>query len=447
MLSPSLVRLEFSPHGLFQDARSSAVWNRALPVPPFSLSRAGAVTTLDTGAVQLTHTDDGGPFSDASLSILRRTPALWDGALDRVWTPSRTAASDPGQLYGTLHNLDGHSGFSVDALNCSIIDPNAFAATSNSPCDFGLLSKGGFALIDDSWTPVWDEAAGWLAARPGVMCGSSADAPAEAKPCFPGGQDTSDADFCVGMGCCPTSGGALSLWYSASRDDHFTDSLNCSVCGGIYTFIRTQGGASPRPAPGLVPLNLYWNPLPSAGVQGVGKGDNVASTFAPTQPGYAFVRVMGYVGDPAAPAPPDSVTLKLYYLAGDHWTTADAADEAAAVAAGYALVGVVGYAQPPPPSSAPPRFACAAPNADISASDAYLFAHGSNYSGALADYVAIAGPVALPRRHWLGVSWSTWDESNDATATLAQVAALVNGSWPLDSYIFGAWGPSTRCAL
>ena len=76
-----------------------------------------------------------------------------------------------------------------------------------------------------------------------------------------------------------------------------------------------------------------------------------------------------------------------------------------------------------------------------------MFSHGLDYAGALADYVSIAGPVALPRRHWMGVSWSTWDESLNRSSTLAQVQALKDGGWPLDTFIFDmewhmtpAWG-------
>lgn len=437
VLSPSLLRLEYSLTGSFEDHRSLPVWNRGLPVPDFTKQTVGETTTIDTGALLLSHTDDGKPFSAQTLSVLRRTPALWEGNAT-IWTPSSMPSSDPGQLFGTFHTLDGgHNGYGAGGLNCTLLDPNAFGndVADYFPCDFGLLSKGGFALVDDSRTPVWDEAAGWLAARPGSVCAPADAAPA---PCFAGGWDTANADFCTAAGCCPKALATITLWYSPQRNDHFSDNENCSACVGLdyrYLHAQAQVYAGSRGAPGLVPLNLYWNAGPADGAS----GDNVASTFPPAQPGYTFSRVEGWVHDPAAPQPPGTVALKLFYSAPalDHWTTAGPEDEAAAAAAGYTLVGAVGFALPPPTGPSPPStLQCSAPPAQLSSTDWYLFGHGADYAGALADYVAIAGPVGLPRRHWMGVSWSTWDEALNNSTTLAQVQALKDGGWPLDTFIF-----------
>ena len=88
--------------------------------------------------------------------------------------------------------------------------------------------------------------------------------------------------------------------------------------------------------------------------------------------------------------------MQVYYSALhlDHWTTGSAADEAAALAAGYSLLGLAGYALVSPPS-VNGSLNCYAPSGR---QDWYLFAHGMNYSGALADYVSIAGSVPIPRR-------------------------------------------------
>ena len=103
VLTPALLRLEYSPAGLFEDSKTLPVWNRNLPVPDFTHS-VGPTTTIDTGAAVLTFKDDGAPFSDASLTVLRRGAAFWEGN-SSLWTPSMQPASDPGQLFGTFHNL------------------------------------------------------------------------------------------------------------------------------------------------------------------------------------------------------------------------------------------------------------------------------------------------------------------------------------------------------
>ena len=439
VLSPRLLRLEYAPAGVgFEDARTLPVWNRRLPVPPFSAKTVGATTTIDTGAfgVLLTYVDDGAPFSPASLSVQRRTPAYWANASD-TWTPADEAGADAGQLFGTFHTLDdGLIGFV--GLNCSLLDPNndVGGAVDFFPCDFGLLSKGGFAVVDDSRSPVWDEeaGAGWLRTQDKALC--PADGAARGRHCFAGAaQDTHDAALCWAAGCCAAPGLAsetLSLWYSAERDDHFSDNnANCSACPGAgYVYRHEQGTFSAQPGDGLVALNLYWNAGPTAGAG----GDNVASSFPPTQPGYTFARVLGYIADPAAPQPAGSVPLRVFYSAThlDHYTTASPADEADARALGYALVGLAGYVTPPsagPPPPAPP-YTCFRPEGHV---DLYLFAHGNDYDAAVADYVAIAGAVSVPRRHWLGVSWSKWNESEVEGDSEAHVRLLQQAGFPLDT--------------
>lgn len=125
VLTPRLLRLEYAPDGLFEDARTLTIWTRDLPTPPFSASTVGNVTTIDTGdfGVCLTYSDDGKPFSAASLRVERRTPAFWPNA-SAVWSPDLEPGADAGQLFGTFHTLDsGLTGFV--GLNCSTLDPNA----------------------------------------------------------------------------------------------------------------------------------------------------------------------------------------------------------------------------------------------------------------------------------------------------------------------------------
>jgi hypothetical protein len=97
VLAPALLRLEFSPGGVFEDSKTLAVWNRNLPVPDFTASVGNTTTIIDTGAVLLTFRDDGAPFSDSSLTVLRRGAAFWEGN-SSLWVPSLQPASDPGQL-------------------------------------------------------------------------------------------------------------------------------------------------------------------------------------------------------------------------------------------------------------------------------------------------------------------------------------------------------------
>ena len=67
---------------------------------------------------------------------------------------------------------------------------------------------------------------------------------------------------------------------------------------------------------------------------------------------------------------------------------------------------------------------CYAPSAALSNSDWYLFVHGMDHKQAVADYVAIAGSVPVPRRSWLGVSWSQVRGVDGGTKPWAVCGAL-----------------------
>lgn len=69
VLSPTLIRLEQSADGTFEDRPSETALNRAFPVPRFTTSDALGITTIDTGAVSLRYVDNSGPFTAANLSV------------------------------------------------------------------------------------------------------------------------------------------------------------------------------------------------------------------------------------------------------------------------------------------------------------------------------------------------------------------------------------------
>jgi hypothetical protein len=90
------------------------------------------------------------------------------------------------QLFGTFHTMDDGYTPSPAGLNCTLLDPNndSGGAADFFPCDFGLLSTSGWAVVDDSRSPVWDlQSSGWLKTQDKAQCGA-VELPA--KPCFPG---------------------------------------------------------------------------------------------------------------------------------------------------------------------------------------------------------------------------------------------------------------------
>lgn len=138
ILTPQLIRMEWSSDGVFEDHASLVFVNRHLPVPSFQSAVAdspvGKVLTIDTGALKLrykigTNPDQG--FDADNLEI----GFMLEGKYT-VWRPGQSTA---GNLLGTARSLDQAQG---DKLK--------------EPIGLGILSRAGWALIDDSTTPLFD---------------------------------------------------------------------------------------------------------------------------------------------------------------------------------------------------------------------------------------------------------------------------------------------------
>ena len=66
VLTPRLIRMEYSPDGRFEDRPSQVFWYRRQPVPPFEARREGDGLTLSTEALRLDY--GGGDFAPETLS-------------------------------------------------------------------------------------------------------------------------------------------------------------------------------------------------------------------------------------------------------------------------------------------------------------------------------------------------------------------------------------------
>ncbi len=149
VLTPRLIRLEFSTAGQFEDRASQAVWTRYQSVPPFEVRRLPDRLEIDTRALLLTY------HLDAPLKVQRSSAEGWGSgpslrgipltirvkATGALWKPGQR---DPGNLGGTYRTLDNANG--------SIHIPP------------GLVSRSGWAVYDDSHTLVHDEQ-GWITPR------------------------------------------------------------------------------------------------------------------------------------------------------------------------------------------------------------------------------------------------------------------------------------------
>ncbi len=137
ILTPQLIRMEWSADGKFEDHASLVFINRRLPVPKFHQSVEHSMgnhtlVTLSTDALTLTYTPTGdGRITADNLSITMTV----DGK-DFVWHPGM---DDSENLMGTTRTLDGARG-----------------GKTQEPIEPGLVSRAGWTLVDDSTRPLFD---------------------------------------------------------------------------------------------------------------------------------------------------------------------------------------------------------------------------------------------------------------------------------------------------
>jgi alpha-glucosidase len=138
VLTPQLIRMEWAADGKFEDHASFVFINRRLPVPKFDRTELNAGTAktiaIKTSALTLNYSPSGdGKFTASNLSI-----QLTVDGKPVTWRPGQ---SDPENLQGTTRTLDG-----------------ALGSKTKEPIEQGLVSRSGWALVDDSTRPLFDSA-------------------------------------------------------------------------------------------------------------------------------------------------------------------------------------------------------------------------------------------------------------------------------------------------
>ncbi len=132
VLTEGLIRLEYSAAG-FENRASQTMWYRQQPLPDFTVQQEEGRLIIETNAFSLCY-EEGNPFTADSLSIHVK-------ATNAIWHPGTV---DSENLKGTTRTLDYANGYT--ALND------------------GLISRSGWALLDDSRSFVFNEDY-WLEGR------------------------------------------------------------------------------------------------------------------------------------------------------------------------------------------------------------------------------------------------------------------------------------------
>ena len=129
ILTTGLIRMEYSPSGVFNDSATTVIVNRNLAPPSFELDDTSDVLTITTKAIKLSYRKTLHPFDAENL-----TAAISAQSDSTSWFYGKV---DTQNLGGTARTLDGMNGG---------IDWNG------NPLDLGsgILSRSGWSFIDDS---------------------------------------------------------------------------------------------------------------------------------------------------------------------------------------------------------------------------------------------------------------------------------------------------------
>ncbi len=142
VLTPELIRMEWAADGKFEDHASFVFLNRRLPVPKswHQIEEMGANRRdeIRTGALKVTYrsrstTDADNRFTPENLGIeltVDGKPVVW-----------HFGDQDPDNLQGTTRTLDG-----------------ALGSKTAEKIEDGLVSRSGWAVVDDSTRPLFDSA-------------------------------------------------------------------------------------------------------------------------------------------------------------------------------------------------------------------------------------------------------------------------------------------------
>lgn len=139
MLTPHIVRMEWSEDKVFEDHASLTFINRKLPVPEYETKEAAGYLEIKTETMLLKYKLNSGKFTSENLSI----EFTMDG-VKKLWKPG---IENKGNLLGTTRTLDNVNG--------------------PGQMETGILSKDGWTMIDDSGRPLFDDSDWpWVMPRP-----------------------------------------------------------------------------------------------------------------------------------------------------------------------------------------------------------------------------------------------------------------------------------------
>ena len=162
-LTPTLVRMEYSSSGAFTDAPTVVVQKRDWPAVSVEQREQNGWLIAVSVAMTLRYRLRSGAFDAANLEVTWKDE---EGAAHR-WHPGD---ADPANLGGLTYSLDNVSATNLPKdgmdLESPVNDEIPGIDLVLGRAQPGLLSRSGFAFLDDSPTPVLNAQRSWIEARP-----------------------------------------------------------------------------------------------------------------------------------------------------------------------------------------------------------------------------------------------------------------------------------------
>ncbi|XP_065842646.1 oligosaccharide 4-alpha-D-glucosyltransferase-like [Oscarella lobularis] len=223
-------------YGKTTDEPTFVFLNRNLPTPQFTQSTENDWLTIQTSSVQLQyHVTSTTSFDHTNLKVtvrLKNNEAV-------TWSPQPTGnrTNAGGNLLGTFKSLDGETKDLTDSLNC-------YGNNKGSYCELGLVSRDGFAVIDDTNRPAFDNSDWpWLinSSLPEPSTASCDIPQMERQDCSPLGEGF---DTCVTRGCCQGTdlNGIPHCYYSTSADrDLYFFGHGHNYTQALWDFVQLAG--------------------------------------------------------------------------------------------------------------------------------------------------------------------------------------------------------------
>ncbi|MCD4747165.1 MAG: glycoside hydrolase family 31 protein [Bacteroidales bacterium] len=139
ILTPRVIRMEWSEDGNFVDNASLIFVNRQLPVPEYSTKKTDTLLLIKTEFLEIRYKTETGKLSENNLSV----KYFETGKEIFEWHPG---LENKGNLLGTARTLDGVNGATKIKRD----------GKHELELGQGIISTDGWVLIDDSGKPIFD---------------------------------------------------------------------------------------------------------------------------------------------------------------------------------------------------------------------------------------------------------------------------------------------------